>query len=257
MLSHFVSLSSHPADEQVRSGAHYPRAPVMTRSVHWIFLSSCVVFLAATVAVEPARADLITGQYTSIEPSAGSDQATFTLNNGTVVMPGSVTGDPANNLLVDVTLFDPVHGNSGVTLNDTSPTPQFIITNPVNPLTQMVILDFANPAVLFNNNSAQGTGSISVGLTLDPTSPGIPFFNQNAFAEADLTINFTGIQVVSSLPDGSPDGRASWTGPITATFQIQSVPEPSTLVLTMAAGMTLAGARWVRRHKPSVSGCLP
>jgi hypothetical protein len=235
----------------------------MNRCIRWTILASCILFLSGTVTVQPARADLISGQYTSIAaPDSGTDQLVpvltsgtnqpnFTLTNGTIVSPLTLMGDTVNNLLVDVTPFDSVHGNNSVDLNNASPTPQFIVTNPADP-SQMVVLDLVNPAVLFDNNSSQGTGSISAGLTLDPTSPGIPLFNQEAFAEADLTINFTGISIVSTLPNGMPDGAASWTGAITATFQIQSVPEPSALVLSMVGGMTLAGAGWLRRKTRGV-----
>jgi hypothetical protein len=217
----------------------------MNPCIRWTFLTSCVLFLSGTV--QPAHADLITviaGQYTQISPTTGATEATFTLTDGTIVSPGTLTGDPINNLLVDVKSYDPALGDNGVKLNDTSPTPQLIITNPLHPLTQMVIFDLVNPAALFDNNSSLGTGSISVGLTLAPTSPGIPFFNQSGFADADMTIDFTGIHVVSTA-----DGRATWTGPITANFEIRPVPEPSALVLSVVGWMTLAGAGWVRRKR--------
>jgi hypothetical protein len=206
----------------------------MNRCIPWSWLPAGVLLLSGLVNAAPARADFFFGQYTAIAPTAGTNQTSLTLTKGTMLSPFPVGGAPVNDLLIDVTTYDPAGGNTDVNLNNTSSPPQFIITNPGIP-GEKVIFDFANPGTLFGNDPLRATGSIATNITLDLTSPGITGFNQNAFETAQLTIDFTGISVVGTKPDGSPDGRASWSGPITATFKIQSTPEPSTLMLTIVA----------------------
>jgi hypothetical protein len=219
----------------------------MNRCIRWSWLAPCVLLLSGLVTAAPARADFFIGQYTAIAPTAGTNQTSFTLMKGTMLAPFPVAGATVNDLLVDVTAYDPAGGNTNIDLNNTSVPPQFIIFNATK--TQKAIFDFANPATLFANDSFLATGSIATDITLDPASPGIAGFNQNAFNTAQLTIDFTGISVVGTKPDGSPDGRASWSGPITATFKIQSTPEPSTLMLTIVGVISLTGITWFRRRR--------
>jgi hypothetical protein len=214
-------------------------------------LALLFAIVSELLSAQSARADIIpssiSGQYTAINPPTGNDQTSFTLTNGTVTFPTAITGDVANDLLVDVTAYNPPGGNSGVGLNDTSVKPQFIVTDAFD-TTKMMIFDLANPAILFTNDPSLATGSIAVGMTLDPASPGLPAFNQNVFAVSDLFIDFSGIEVLATTAEGLPDGRASWSGKISATFEIEAVPEPSTLGLALVCGLVVAANCWIQRR---------
>jgi hypothetical protein len=206
----------------------------MNRWMWWRLLARSVLCLSATVFAQPVRADFIAGRYTV--DGTGVDQPGFKLNNGRLSAPDVLSGKSVDDLSIDVTPFNPP-GNTTVDLG-----PTFVIstTDPLQFVKFNIVAGSSNLTP-----EGPGTGMITTILQLDPLSPGILTFDQNAFSTSLLTLNYHGIDIV-----GPPiDGVASWGAGAFVDFDFHAVPEPSALTLALVGGLALVGIGRLRHRK--------
>lgn len=229
-------------------------------NVHRAWFAVSATFCVLLLAARPADAGPIkelSGQYVGYFPFIGVESTTFTLTNGGVLMPTTLLGLPLDDLLVDVTPYSPK--SNDVILTNLSGLSKFTIFGPSEGVgSSMVVWDIANPSQIGGVDPKLGIGKVEVRIVLDPKSPGIPGFNQDEFALGLLTIEFFGIAISDTKPDGAADGLATWTyipgsGVVTGRVSIRAIPEPAAHVTWIVGAIALVSFAWCRRKRRHVT----
>jgi hypothetical protein len=208
----------------------------MNRWIRWHFLAASFLCLWGVLGAQSACADFsgpLEGHYDV--PGTGTNQTILPLTNGKMLSPDPLVGKSVDDLTVDLKLWnvpgDPV--DLGM---------QFKITVDESQYVNFLIVP--NMSFLFPDATVPLTGTITTTLQLDPMSPGIMGFDQNAFQSSLLTLTYGGIQF-----NGATDGTATWGHGAFVGFRIESVPEPSALTLALVGVIALTGIRRLRRRK--------